>query len=319
MRRGKRDAPKITVNNRDVAQLRTQHYNATITSMRRVHEELMVLRVCPDHPVPSFKPGQYAALGLGYWERRVPVCQPEELAEERRFELVRRAFSISASILDTDGMDLLPPEKEDYLEFYVTLVRYSEEGDQAPSFTPRLFCLEAGDRLWVSPKITGHYSLDTLPASAEVLFCATGTGEAPHNRMLWHLLRTGHPGRLASVVCCRRWSDLAYLDVHQKLEQLYPHYAHLPMATREVPGIRRYIQDLIAAGELEEKTRIQLDPRRVHVYLCGNPAMIGIPREYGDHTVYPKTVGVIEILETCYGFRADRRGAPGNIHFEKYW
>jgi hypothetical protein len=26
----------------------------------------------------------------------------------------------------------------------------------------------------------------------------------------------------------------------------------------------------------------------------------------------------VEVLETGYGFRADREGAPGNIHFERY-
>jgi len=307
------------VNSHDIAALRGEHYNATITWMKRVNEELMLLRVRPDQLVPDFKPGQYATLGLGYWEKRVEDCQPEELREDLRFDLVRRAFSISSPILSPDGLSLLEPGQEDSLEFYVTLVRYSEEGDPAPAFTTRLFCLSRRDRIWISPKSTGHYTLESLSPDANALFCATGTGEAPHNRMIWHLLRSGHSGRLASVVCCRRWGDCAYLDAHHTLARLYSNYAYVPITTREVPGARFYIQDLILSGELEEKTRIQLNPQCVHVYLCGNPAMIGIPREIEGRTVYPKTSGVIEILETCHGFRADGRGAPGNIHFEKYW
>jgi ferredoxin--NADP+ reductase len=299
--------------------LRERHYNATIVWMRREHDELMRLRVRPDAGIPPFRPGQYAALGLGYWERRVEDCQPEELAEGRRQQLVRRAFSISSAILDPAGERLLEPEEEDYLEFYVALVRYGEEGDEAPAFTTRLFCLEEGNRIWIGPKLTGHYTLDGLPGGSDVLFCATGTGEAPHNRMVWHLLRSGHSGRLASVVCCRLRGDLAYLSENRSLARLHPRFSYFTMTTREEPGKRRYIQDLLLSGELAERIGFPLDPNRVQVYLCGNPAMIGIPKEYGDRTVYPKVVGVIEVLETRYGFRADRRGAPGNIHFEKYW
>jgi ferredoxin--NADP+ reductase len=62
-----------------------------------------------------------------------------------------------------------------------------------------------------------------------------------------------------------------------------------------------------------------LDPARAHVYLCGNPAMIGIPHteEDGSHS-YPQPTGVVEILERR-GFHTDERGRRGNIHFEKYW
>ena len=303
----------------DVAALRAKHYNATLTRIRRLHDELMIVRARPDHPIPPFKPGQYAALGLGYWERRVPDCQPEDVPEAMKQTLVRRAFSISSPVLDEDGVSLLAPEREDFLEFYVTLVRYGEEAGEAPAFTPRIFGLNAGDRIWVSPKITGHYLLDPLRTDHNALFCATGTGEAPHNRMLWHLLRSGHSGRLASVVCCRFQADLGYRELHEKLVKLFPPYRYTTLTTREKGVPRRYIQDLILTGELEHLTGIPLDPDRTHVFLCGNPAMIGIPTEYEGRTVYPKTLGVIEVLETLRRFRADRRGAPGNIHFEKYW
>ena len=302
-----------------IADLRVRRYNATISWMRRAHEELMILRVKPDHPVPAFKPGQYTALGLGYWERRVPDCQPETLTEAQKLTLVQRAFSISSPVLDNDGESLFPPEKEDFLEFYVNLVRFASEGDEAPPFTTRLFCLEEGDRIWISPKITGHYTLDGLPADRDALFCAAGTGEAPHNRMIWDLLRRGHRGRMASVVCCRYARDLAYRSVHERLTELYPPYAYVPMSTRDTPGPKRYIQDLILSGDLERATGLPLDPRRTHVYLCGNPAMIGIPLERDGREVYPTPRGVIEILETRYGFRGDRRGAPGDIHYEKFW
>ena len=50
-----------------IAELRKARYNATVTRLRRVHPDLMVLRVKPDFRRPPHKPGQYAVLGLGYW------------------------------------------------------------------------------------------------------------------------------------------------------------------------------------------------------------------------------------------------------------
>ena len=41
-----------------------------------------------------------------------------------------------------------------------------------------------------------------------MLFLATGTGEAPHNYMLWELLRRGHTGRILSACCVRYRRDL---------------------------------------------------------------------------------------------------------------
>lgn len=303
----------------DVEALRLRHYNATIAWMRRVHEDLLLMRVVPDGALPNFRPGQWAVLGLGYWEPWLAGCRAEEPGPQSLTRLVRRAFSISSPVLDPTGCRLIAPEEERFLEFYVVLVREGLEEGQLPAFTPRLFSLEPGARIWLGPKITGTYTLEPVRPGQDVLFCATGTGEAPHNRMIWHLLRSGHEGRIASVVCCRRREDLAYLDVHRRLEHLYPNYAYMALTTRDGAGPKKYIQDAILSGELEERTGLRLDPERVHVFLCGNPAMIGIPVEREERTVYPSPRGVIEVLETERGFRADRRNRPGNVHFEKYW
>jgi ferredoxin--NADP+ reductase len=83
-----------------------------------------------------------------------------------------------------------------------------------------------------------------------------------------------------------------------------------------------YIQDLIASGELDETLGAPLDPATTHVFLCGNPKMIGVPvrdRDTGARS-YPKPVGVIEVLEGR-GFAADVAATKfkGNVHFEEYW
>jgi ferredoxin--NADP+ reductase len=218
---------------------------------------------------------------------------------------------------------LLNIEQTDWLEFYIVLVRKSGKA-QAPVLTPRLFLLREGDRLFLGEKITGHYNLDPVQPKDTVLFLATGTGEAPHNYMLWELLRRGHAGRILSACCVRYERDLAYTPVHQELMRRFANYTYLSLTTRENirEGRKVYIQDLITSGQLESALGKPLDPATTHVFLCGNPAMIGVPNKdpQTGARVYPQPAGVVEILEQR-GFRVDQANAKikGNIHFEEYW
>jgi ferredoxin/flavodoxin---NADP+ reductase len=305
-----------------IAELRRTRYNATIAWLRKPHPELMIVRVRPDFPRPPHEPGQYSTLGLGNWEPRAPGSGDEELDSKDEGKLVRRAYSISCSILD-EGHGLLDIEHTDWLEFYVVLVRSKGPGEPA-ALTPRLFMLKEGDRLFLGEKITGNFTLEPVKAGDTVLFLATGTGEAPHNYMIWQLLRRGHSGRILSACCVRYQRDLAYLPIHDELMWRHANYTYLPLTTREaLPGGHKvYIQDLITSGRVEDKLGAALDPARTHVFLCGNPSMIGAPskiRDTGSRT-YPTPVGVIELLEKR-GFQTDEPNLKkkGNIHFEEYW
>jgi ferredoxin--NADP+ reductase len=305
-----------------IAEWRRQSYNATAVRLTKVHSDLMVVRVRPDYPLPPHQPGQYSTLGLGYWEPRHEGCQPETIAEKDLPKVVKRAYSISCSVLD-DGGGLLDRSGADWLEFYVVLVRDSTK-EKPPALTPRLFTLQEGDRLFLGEKITGHFTLDPVKPGDTVLFLSTGTGEAPHNYMLWELLHRRHEGRILAACCVRYRRDLGYLPIQEELARRYPNYTYLPLTTREAEtvGHKVYIQDLITSGQMEERLGQALDPGRTHVYLCGNPAMIGVPihdRATGEWA-YPRPAGVVEELERR-GFQADRPQAKikGNIHFEEYW
>lgn len=306
-----------------VADLRRKTYNATVVKLSKPHPELMRLRVRPDFPLPAHKPGQYTTLGLGYWEPRYPGCQEEDVRPADEERLVRRSYSISCPVLGDDGA-LLRAEGLNWLEFYVVLVRESGNPARPPALTPRLFLLREGERLALGEKITGHFTLDTVAPGDAVIFLATGTGEAPHNYMLWELLRRNHAGRILSACCVRYRRDLAYLQTHEELMRRYPNYTYLPLTTREAETVHTkvYIQDLITSGQLEERLGQPLDPAHTHVFLCGNPKMIGVPvkdRTTGQRA-YPQPVGVIELLEKR-GFRVDQPQVKmkGNIHFEEYW
>jgi len=305
----------------DIAKLRNEKYNATVHHIHKSHSDLMVIRVRPDKKPIEHKSGQYTLLGLGNWEPRFPGTTEENLPETERSKLVRRSYSISASVLDNNGQ-LADNSKEPWVEFYIVLVRETASG-KAPALTPRLFMLKEGDRLFCGEKITGAYTLDLVKPTDSVIFLGTGTGEAPHNYMLQQLLNRKHEGKIVSGSCVRLKKDFGYLSMHEELMRRYPQYLYLPLATREPEnaGKKVYIQDLIRSGELESKLGSKLDPASTHVFLCGNPAMIGVPeknRETGEYS-YPKPEGVIEVLEQK-GFKADKgHHDRGNIHFEEYW
>ncbi len=309
------------MNPAEIAELRDRRYNATVVYLKKIHSDLIVLRVKPDFPRPEHQPGQYCTLGLGNWEPRVEGCQLESLKPEELSKIVRRAYSISCSVEGEPGT-LYDSTSSDWLEFYIVLVRENLDG-RVPALTPRLFSLNEGDRIQIGERITGHYTLEPVSPGDTVIFLSTGTGEAPHNYMLWELLRRGHTGRILAACCVRFARDLGYLDTQMRLMGQYPNYKYLALTTREIGLTRKvYIQDTITSGELEEQLGIQLDPATTHVFLCGNPKMIGVPqrnRETGS-VEYPQPPGVIEILEGR-GFRADIAAIKfkGNVHFEEYW
>ena len=298
-----------------IEELREEHYNATITHFEPTHSDLWVLRVKPDQGDTSYLPGQYASLGLGYWEERIDDA-PDPEADKRWDKLIRRSYSISSRIFDDHGY-LTDENGLDELEFYIVLVPPTP--DNTPALTPRLALKRAGDRIYLGPKVAGRYTLNSvIDPHAEIVFFSTGTGEAPHNGMVVDLLRKGHTGPIVSAVTVRQSADLGYLDKHRELESRYANYHYLPMPTRE-PGVpKRYLQDLIRDDDFGAKLGVRLSPETSHVFLCGNPAMIGLPEERDGELEFPEPPGVVQLLVER-GFVLDRRNSPGNIHYEEYW
>lgn len=305
---------------REQAELRVLYYNAVLVDRLDAHDELARFRVRPDEGTPRFDPGQYVALGLGYWEPRLPETQPESLPAKKYWRLIRRAYSISCPMID-DQDRLLTCEDCDYLEFYVALIRSAEA---APALTPRLFHLQPGARLFVQRRIVGTYTLDGIAPDETVFFVGTGTGEAPHNAMAAELLRTGHRGPVIVATCARRSIDLAYQRAHDVLMRRYANYRYLPYTTREprnvdptrsdFVGVER-LQTVYRSGRLAAEAGAEFDPRDTHVFLCGNPAMIGLQRP-GEPAM--SASGMLQLL-VADGFRDEGPAGPGLVRYEKYW
>lgn len=322
----------------EIRQLRGIHYNAVVTERIDVHEDLAKFRVVPDTGVPGFEPGQYVALGLGYWEPRIVGAQDESLPAKQYWKVVRRAYSISCPLLGDNGA-LLSTAAAPFLEFYVTLIRRAAE---APALTPRLFALQAGDRLHVNPRIVGSYTLAGISPADTVVFIGTGTGEAPHNAMVAKLLSGGHQGSILVATCVRHWADLGYLQQHRRLEELFPNYRYVFLTTRQTAPLPQIdagylgnerLQVAYQSGRLQSVSKVDFNPKTTHVFLCGNPQMIGIHRP-GEPP--PAEPGMLQLLEAD-GFRSAHNNisqaeegrvervehakgqGPGAIRFEKYW
>lgn len=314
------DRPVVTVTQseeeaRAAAQLTESFYNGEITHFDTAHDELWRIRVKPDQGSMAHRPGQYVTLGLGYWEPRADGAD-ETIPESRRQKLIRRSYSISSQIFDEAGY-LVDAGNTDEIELYI--VQVAPDAESVPALTPRLALKNVGDRIYVGPKIAGRYTLDSVTDPATpVLFLGTGTGEAPHNEMIVELLGKGHHGPILHAVSVRYRSDLAYRKEHALLEDHHPNYMYLTVPTREADTPKRYLQDLLVDGTLEEQLGAPLDPETAQVFLCGNPAMIGLPTWDDDQPTFPEPIGMCQLLHER-GFSIDRRGHTGNVHFEEYW
>jgi ferredoxin/flavodoxin---NADP+ reductase len=264
---------------------------AIVTQRIEVAPGLIILRVAADGwELPDFIPGQYAVIGLPGCAPRCAGSDAEPSPDDPR-KLIRRAYSIASSSV-----------ARQYLEFYVTLVKSGE-------LTPRLFGLGVGDRLWLGRKITGMFTLDQVPAEANLVLVATGTGVAPYMSMVRTVLSMDCPRRFAILHGAQHSWDLGYHAELVTLQRVCPRLTYIPIVSRpkdEVAvwaGKTGYCQDLWTSREIARAWGFDPTPENTHVFLCGNPAMIE---------------NMIHLL-TQAGFREHSNRSPGEIHLEKYW
>ncbi len=264
--------------------------NAVLTQRIELAPGLGIFRIAPDGwPLPDFAPGQFAVIGLPASAPRTKLSDPEESGDPDRF--IRRAYSIASSSL-----------AREYIEVFANLVRSGE-------FTPRLFALEPGNRLWMGPKITGMFTMGEVPKDAHVVMVATGTGLAPYMSMIRTEMVCGGPRRFAVLHGARHSWDLGYRAELVTMQRLWPGLTYLATVSRPeeepVPwgGETGYVQDLWTRRRLDATWGFRPSPADTHVFLCGNPEMVD---------------GMTAIL-AGEGFREHSRMQPGQIHAEKFW
>ena len=187
------------------------------------------------------------------------------------------------------------------MEFYVSLV-------STGYLTPRLFALNIGDHIFLSPKVTGMFTLSQVPKNMNHVLIATGTGLAPYMSMLTSEMRCGSPNRFAVLHGAYHSWDLGYRSELLNLQHLCGNLTYVATIDRPeeepVPwtGPTGWVQDLWKKGVVGEAWGFQPTPANTHVFLCGFSAMID---------------EMIDILGK-EGYREHTKREPGQIHVERY-
>ncbi len=264
--------------------------NAVVATKEELSPRLMILRVVADGwQLPDFEAGQYVALGL---PGSAPRCQwsvAEPVPADPR-KLIRRAYSIASSSLTRE-----------YMDFYISLVT-------SGALTPRLFALNIGDRLWLSSKITGMFTLDQVPEGKHVVMIATGTGLAPYMSMLSTHLQCGSSRRVTVLHGAYHSWDLGYRSELLTLQHLCSNFSYFAIIDspedEPVPwsGPIGFVQDLWLKGYVSKVWGFKPTPENTDIFLCGNPNMI-------EET---------KALLSEEGFREHTPHEPGQIHIERF-
>ena len=270
-----------------------QELNSIVSHRIDVSPGLMIIRVTPDGwELPDFLPGQFAVAGLPGSAPRCRMSDVEDEAPADPDKIIKRAYSISSS-----------SKEKEFIELYVTLVR-------SGALTPRLFDLKVGDRLWISSRFTGVFTLDELPGGVDALLVCTGTGLAPYMSMLRTELDCSPGKRRYTVVHGARHSwDLGYRDELQTMARLCPDFTYIPMVSRpeeepvEWTGEKGRVEELWTGGRLEKAAGYKPTPEETHILLCGNPKMLE---------------DMIKLLEG-EGYTEPTKDTPGTLHAEKFW
>ena len=264
-------------------------------------DEARIIRVYPDSYKMKYKPGQYGSLGIE--------------SNKDPDKIIKRAFCISSSMISTSDRKLIDHDDIDYYEFYFNKVPKNNR----EQLTPKLFDLISGDRLFCGEKIVGYYTTDNLKDGMNILLLGSTTGESPNNSIVTELLLHEKASRICNVaIGPPKWESL-YMEQHQALMTLYNNYLFHTIRSERVSDLENMI---ILALDNEDYSidnfGFNLNSKSSHIFLSGDPEMIGAPKKKGRWEYEHSKCGVIPILIEN-GFEISTRFKSGNIEYECYW
>ncbi len=264
--------------------------NAVVSQIIDVSPSMKIFRISPDGwELPTFLSGQFAALALPATAERVEGAAPD--AEEYEDgKMIKRVYSIASS-----------SKSKEFIEFYISLVR-------SGALTPRLFNLKNGDRIELGKRMVGMFTLEQVPENNNIVLIATGTGVAPYVSMLRSNIMSNNTRKIVVIHGAANSWDLGYRSELMLLQNISDRFKYIPTvleADKEVSkwtGDNRFVQDMWAAGVVEDALGCKPTPENTHVFLCGNPKMVE---------------SMFEHLEAD-GFTEHKKKSPGQIHIESW-
>ncbi len=219
--------------------------------------------------VEPFEPGQYLQVGI-----------------QRPDKHVHHPYSVAS------------PHGE-VLDFFVVRV---DDG----RLTPTLWSLTVGDKVDVSTKATGSFTLSHVDGGEDLWLIGTGTGLAPYIAMLrcestWKRFK-----RILLVHGVRYAHDLAYQDEMEIYREKYcGRFQWLPVVSREQVGeiLTGRITQVLSSGCLEKRAGIDITPAHSTVMMCGNPDMLND----------------MQAILLARGMTRHTPKEHGNLIVERYW
>lgn len=264
--------------------------NATLVARKDLTDDSAIFRIKSDGPLFEFHAGQYVAIGLPARSPRIAGADPDEDANGNPGKRIVRAYSIASSSKDRD-----------YVELYITLVA-------SGALTPRLWMLRPDDRLWLSSKAKGLFTLEGVAPDCRVVLIGTGTGLAPYISMIRDHHHCNLGRRFVVIHGARYERDLGYRDELDALHRDCRTMVYVPTVSRPEddgywPGHVGRVQSVVADGTLENALGDSVAPEGTHVFLSGNPEMVeDMERVFIDR-----------------GFTLHGARSPGTLHIERYW
>ena len=169
---------------------------ATISHIRILREDLMIIRIVPDGGMPDYVTGQFLTLAL-------PV-----VAEG--YKTVKRAYSIASH-----------PENRKYFEFVIRWVRKPLPG----RVTTMLFYASEGDKIGLGMPTGNALTIDdTLPDGRpdkrRIVCVGGGTGIAPFVAFAKHLRAIGDKREIIVLHGASYVDELSYKEEFTDLENL---------------------------------------------------------------------------------------------------
>lgn len=188
---------------------------------------------------------------------------------------------------------------DDICEFYSIVV---PEGP----LSPRLNALQPGDRVLVSPRGAGFFTLSMVPDADTLWMLSTGTALGPFLSML----KTDEPwSRFEHIVlvhAVRKAEELTYQDQIQSFLQKDDNkFQYIPFVSRQQTDFAMHgrVPAAIESGALQQRASLSMTIDDSHIMICGNPAMVH---------------DTMALLET-QGFAHNTRKERGHITTENYW
>ena len=240
---------------------KTLTYNATLRERVDCNEGLAIFKVQPDSfdPGPdAFIPGQYLTLGLN--NETTPSLGS-----------VRRPMSIASH-----------PGQTETVDFYI---RYVSAPESDNPLTHLLWDLHDGDRLHVSSRATGRFTIEHSTGQDDTrrrVLVAAGTGLAPFTSMVFDECDKNPDADLSNWAILHAASYPADIGYRAELEQLattnslrYAPSISRPAEAPDWDARTGRVEDFFSAQRLADTETLlglgqgELTPDNAVIYICG--------------------------------------------------